>query len=294
MNKKKIFLLLVCLVTVFLLTGCSSHTNEPIVKGWDGNTFFTNILVKPIAYIMDFFINLFGGKGYFAVGILFTTILVRTIAWPIYAKSNDMSVKMQLMQPEINRVQAKYAGKRDPESQQKMTAETMALYRKYGVNFLSCLLPFIQMPLFIAMYNVTVRFPLANTEDKVNLFEKTAANMSTNFMWIDLSSNKPKEIWLLPILVGITMAIQTYISMQRPKYAKNIPSTNPQQQQQQQMMKYIQYFMVFMMVMMSFSSGALAFYWVVGNTYSIIQCIIGRKLSEKKYYKLERQNSIIG
>lgn len=294
MNKKKIILFLVCIIGVFLLTGCSSSTTDPIVKGWSGNTFFTNILVKPIAFVMDFFINLFGGKGYFAVGILFTTILVRTIAWPIYAKSNDMSVKMQLMQPEINRVQAKYAGRRDPESQQKMTMETMQLYKKYGVNFLSCLMPFIQMPLFIAMYNVTVRFPLANTEEKINLFADTASQMSTKFMWIDLSSSSPKEIWLLPILVGITMILQTYISMKRPKYVKNIPSNNPQQQQQQQMMKYMQYFMVFMMVLMSFSSGALAFYWVVGNTYSIIQSIIGRKLSEKKYYKLEKQNSIIG
>jgi YidC/Oxa1 family membrane protein insertase len=78
-------------------------------------TFFDWILVIPVAFVMNFFSSLLGNN--FAVGILFTTIVVRTIAWPIYAKSNDMSIKMNVAQPDMARVQQKYATRKDPQSQ---------------------------------------------------------------------------------------------------------------------------------------------------------------------------------
>ncbi|MFA7055623.1 MAG: YidC/Oxa1 family membrane protein insertase, partial [Acholeplasmataceae bacterium] len=79
---------------------------------------FDWIFVIPISYIMAFFGGLMGNS--FALGILFTTIVVRTLAWPIYAKSNDMSLKMNLAQPDMQRVQMKYATRKDPASQQQM------------------------------------------------------------------------------------------------------------------------------------------------------------------------------
>lgn len=42
------------------------------------------------------------GDSYFW-GIIFTTIIVRTIAWPIYAKQNSTSLKMTLIQPEMEK-----------------------------------------------------------------------------------------------------------------------------------------------------------------------------------------------
>ena len=86
-------------------------------------TFFDWILVIPVAFVMNFFATLLGNN--FAVGILLTTIVVRTLAWPIYAKSNDMSIKMNLAQPDMQRVQNKYATKKDPQSQQMMQMEMM-------------------------------------------------------------------------------------------------------------------------------------------------------------------------
>src|SRR5690606_32136954 len=76
------------------------------------------ILIIPISFIMQFFAGLFFNS--YAVGIFFATIIVRTIAWPIYARANDMSMKMALAQPEMNKLQNKYALKKDPASQQKM------------------------------------------------------------------------------------------------------------------------------------------------------------------------------
>ena len=59
------------------------------------------------------------------MGVLFATIIVRTICWPIYAKSNDYMLKMQLLNPELQRLQQKYALRKDPEAQQQMQMEMM-------------------------------------------------------------------------------------------------------------------------------------------------------------------------
>ena len=56
--------------------------------------FFDWILVIPVAFLTQLFGGIFGNS--FAVGILITTLIVRTLAWPIYAKSNDLSLKMNL------------------------------------------------------------------------------------------------------------------------------------------------------------------------------------------------------
>ena len=71
--------------------------------------------------------GLFGNS--FALGILFTTIIVRTLAWPIYAKTNDMSLKMSVAQPDMQRLERKYAMRKDPESQQRKQMEMMQIYK---------------------------------------------------------------------------------------------------------------------------------------------------------------------
>ena len=98
--------------------------SEPIVF-YTGKAFwshlFNNLLVFPMAWLMVQLSNLFG--GFYIIGLLITTILVRTIAWPIYAKTNDMTLKMQLMQPELNKIQEKYATRQDDRSKQMMQME---------------------------------------------------------------------------------------------------------------------------------------------------------------------------
>src|SRR5690606_23845738 len=102
-------------------------------------------LIIPISFIMSFFGGLFGLNS-FAIGIIFATIIVRTLAWPIYAKTNDMSIKMAVAQPEMAKLQQKYQMRKDPASQQKMQMEMMALYKKHGISILGCFTPLMQMP----------------------------------------------------------------------------------------------------------------------------------------------------
>lgn len=249
--------------------------------------FFDWILVIPVAFVMHFFASFFGNN--FAVGILLTTIVVRTLAWPIYAKSNDMSIKMNLAQPDMQRVQSKYAARKDPQSQQQMQMEMMQVYKKHGISVFGCLMPFLQMPIFIAMYGVVRRITLPG-----GMYTESVAN--TNFFGINLANGNDGIIGMvLAGIVGGTMFLLQRISMKKPSYAKNTgrQNMNPQAQQTEKTMKYVSYFMVIMMAFASYSSNALALYWIFGNIYSLGQTLINRKLNEKKHEAL-RQKQILG
>ncbi|HAX02004.1 MAG: hypothetical protein A2Y45_02520 [Tenericutes bacterium GWC2_34_14] len=254
-------------------------------------TFFDWILVIPVAFVMNLFGGLFGNN--FALAILLTTIVVRTLAWPIYAKSNDMSIKMNLAQPDMQRVQSKYAARKDPQSQQMMQMEMMQIYKKHGINVFGCLMPFLQMPIFIAMYGVVRRITLEG-----GMYTTSVSN--TNFLGLDLAFTATTGTldifsFILAAIVGGTMFLLQQISMKKPAYAKNTGRQNlsPQAQQTEKTMKYVSYAMVIMMAFASYSSRALALYWIFGNIYSLGQTLVNRKMNEKKHERL-KQKQILG
>lgn len=299
--KKRTVFLLASFALLLLLTGCgTTNVDKPITsnEGW-----FEQVMVIPIGYILQYFAQLFNNN--FAMGVLFATIIVRTICWPIYAKSNDYMLKMQLLNPEMQRVQAKYALKKDPESQRMMQMEMMKLYKKYEINPLGCLVTFLQMPVFMAMYQCVIRITIGDIKNEAGevIYKSiffTDGNIDHKlFGFIDLSvssQNGGWQGWILPVFVGLTMVLLQYFAAKKPKYAKSIPTPNVNQQaeQMQKTMKIMNYVMVGMMVFMSISSGALAFYWVVGNIYSLFQQLLSRELSSRKYEKMKNQGIIGG
>ncbi|MDX9691562.1 MAG: YidC/Oxa1 family membrane protein insertase [Acholeplasmataceae bacterium] len=252
-------------------------------------SFFDWILVIPVAFVMHFFAGLMGNS--FALGILFTTIVVRTLAWPIYAKSNDLSIKMNLAQPEMQRVQAKYATRKDPQSQQMMQMELLQVYKRHGINILGCLFPFLQMPIFIAMYGVVRRITLEG-----GMYADSVKNVNFLFGIVDLSKGSEVVVsTILAAIVGGTMYILQKISMKKPSYAKNTGkhTPNPQAAQTEKTMKFVSYFMIVIMAVASFSSNALALYWIFGNMYSLGQTLVNRRLNEKKHERL-KQKQLMG
>ena len=327
MKKKHIIMIALVLVMLLVLTGCSGADKSmlpisgPNGKGVDNDGWFVWILVRPIA----FFIDRFSVGGSLALGIILTTLMIRTLAWPVYAKSNDMSLKMTLAQPEMTRIQAKYANRKDPMSQQKMQREMMAVWKKYKINPLGCLIvPLIQFPLFMAMYNAVQRYPngaytyaddakkfAGETKTVCSWFkhmntDPAKCDLHTKFCGIDLSKGITNitelgkiSNWvyvILPILVGITMVACQLVSQMKPSYAKKeYPNqNNPQADQTKKMMRIMMIFMTAMMVLMSFRSGTLALYWVIGNLFTVVQTLISRKINEVKWTKAQETNTITG
>ena len=308
LTKERImFVIAICVIVLGLTScggnGCNGSRDIPLDTWANEPKFFGKILVWPIGWVMNSIGSIFP-SGQFAWGILFTTIIVRTIAWPIYAKTNDMSLKMAVAQPEMTRIQQKYANRKDPQSQQRMQQEMMAVYKKYNISLLGCFTPFLQMPIFIAVYNTVLRIPLLTAEGTPAKLTLT----DTSFLGIEncLQSGimavgtQKAAAWsgsffvglVLAILVGATMWLLNFISQKKPSYQKNIPNQNQNNQMASQM-KIMNIMMIGMMVFASLSSNALAFYWVIGNIYSIVQNLINRHLNEKKYYKMKSETDIL-
>ena len=268
---KKILIAWLSLVLVFALSGCSSSKgiDQPITKD-------AFIVIRLFGWLYD----ALAINNKFGWGIVFGTLIIRTLAWPVYSKSNDMTLKMSIMQPEMERIQLKYATRKDPESQQKQQIEMMRLYKKYKINPLGCIvLQVLQMFIFTMTWQVVSRLP----------HEGGLYQLDNDFLLWDLSSGanfKAPLTIILPLLVGATMFLQQLYSQKKPKYQKSIPTPKTSNNNMANQMKIMMYFMVFMMVSVAWSNQALALYWVVGNTFSLGQMFIGRKLSEKKYYKL--------
>ncbi len=249
------------------------------------------LLIIPISFIMGFFGGLFFNS--YAIGIIFATIIVRTIAWPIYAKANDMSMKMALAQPDLNKLQNKYAARKDPQSQQKMQLEMMQLYKKHGISMLGCFTPILQMPLFLAMFQVVHRITVPG-----GMFVDKISHQKMFWGSLDLTTSGVNDPWsyILAAIVGVTMWLLQKIGQKKPVYAKETGTQVKSEQalQTEKTMRTVSTVMIAMMTFASFTSvNALGFYWVIGNTYSIVQSIINRKLQEKKYYKQKEAQTII-
>ena len=79
---------------------------------------------------------------------------------PLQIKQQKMSKMMSIIQPEIQKIQKKYQGKRDQATQMKIQEETMGLYQKYGISPTgSCLPLLIQLPILFGLYQVIYHIP---------------------------------------------------------------------------------------------------------------------------------------
>ena len=331
----KILLIAIVLIFVVSLTSCRTNAQAWYSKSYtnwgqefnfvDAENRFDfwqalwgwpiSLLSYPFAWMMHTIGTACGGSYFW--GILFTTLIVRTIAWPIYSKTNSMQVNMTIIQPEMQRIQAKYAGRTDAESRQRMSQEMMKLYKKYHINPLGCIFPMlIQFPIFMAMYECVRRiqastvvysangvlesttpgvFALANTK-LFNFFEINSAVLGSGSYDVPRAT-QPQDI-AFGIVISLLFAGVTYLSQQlakrKPKWQKNrVTIQTAEQEQQAKMMNIMNIVMIAMFIFFSLSSTALAVYWLIGGIYQLFQSFVGRKMNEKKYYKLKAQNNII-
>src|SRR3954470_10621365 len=85
-----------------------------------------------------------------ALSIIGLTIVIRAALIPLFVKQIKSSRNMQLLQPKVKELQKKYGHDRE-----RLTQETMALYRETGTNpFASCLPILLQMPIFLALFRL--------------------------------------------------------------------------------------------------------------------------------------------
>lgn len=229
-----------------------SVTDIKYVSLWE--SFF----VKPLAWIILKVGELVKNYG---VAVMLISILIRAIMIPLTKKSMAQTENMKKAQPEINRLEKKYANKTDNESLMAKSQETMMIYKKYNINPVSgCLTSFIQLPIFFAFLEAINRVPA--------IFEGTLFNMNLGMTpMTGFAHGNYIYIILLLLIIG-----STYVTF---KFSMQSAGSTEAERQMKMMS-------TFMIIMISFASLSLptaqALYWVVNNVFAIIQNLIVKKL----------------
>jgi YidC/Oxa1 family membrane protein insertase len=198
-------------------------------------------LAIPILKILTF-TNAFTGN--YGLDIIILAIFLKVIFIPLTYKSQQSMKEMQLLQPEVKRLQQKYK-----EDRQTLNREIMELYKRRKVNpFGGCLPMLLQLPVFFALYRA--------------LYDAIELRHSPFVLWItDLSDKDPT--YITPILMGGTMYFQQKMT------------TVTADPTQAKMMSFMP--IIFTLFFLGFPSG-LVLYWLVTNILGIAhQAYINKK-----------------
>lgn len=213
-------------------------------------------ILQPMINGLIVLYKIFGDN--FGISILIFTVVIRVVTIPMTLRQIRMTKAMSGIQPQIREMQQKY-----PDDRQKVSQETMRIYRENGVNPIGCLGPmFIQMPIWIGLYQAIIQILPTSPESLIGLSQKLyewipivneAIPLNSSFLWLDLAF--PDKLPVIPILVGGSMwAVQKMTMM---------PSADARQAQTNQMMLWM---MPLMLLFLSFSlPSGLSIYWIVSN-----------------------------
>jgi YidC/Oxa1 family membrane protein insertase len=193
-------------------------------------SFFARILLYVMRWFEEFVRN-------WGIAIILLTVLVKALLYPLTVKSMQSMNEMRKLQPEIEKLKAKFGADRE-----KMNQAVMQLYQAHKVNPLGgCLPMLLQMPIWFALY--------ATLQTSVELYREP-------FLWVhDLTAHDP--FFILPLAMGGSMFIMQKISPQ--------PADNTQAK----MMLY--FFPIFFTFLMLFLPAGLTLYIFVNNVLSIVQ-----------------------
>ena len=216
---------------------------------------WTSFFVKPLAFFLLVLGRFIGNYG---ISVILISLIIRLIAFPITKKTAMQSELIKKAQPELNRIQKKYANKQDQESMIKQNQEMMAVYQKYKINTLSgCLFSIIQLPIFIAFFEAVQRTPVI-FEDKflgLQLGTTPAIGITTGTFYSYA-------------IIMIIIAITTFFSFK-------MNSTGNMEDPSMKMMPIMMSVMI--VITAIFMPTGLGIYWVTSNLFTIVQNILVKR-----------------
>jgi YidC/Oxa1 family membrane protein insertase len=204
------------------------------------------VLAVPLFWVLEAIHDVVGNWG---VAIIILTVIIKILFYPLSAASYRSMAKMKVLAPKLQRLKERYG-----DDRQKMHQAMIELYKTEKINPLGGCLPIVvQIPVFIALYWV--------------LLLSVELRHAPFMLWInDLSA--PDPYYILPVLMGATMFIQTWLN------------PTPPDPVQARLMKIMP--IAFSVFFFFFPSG-LVLYWLVNNVLSILQqWYITRQLERSK------------
>ncbi|PKK39864.1 Inner membrane protein translocase component YidC, long form [Clostridiaceae bacterium JG1575] len=193
--------------------------------------------------------------------IVLFTILFNLIVFPLNWKAMKSSKKMSLIQPELKKIQEKY--KNDPARMQEAQSKLM---KDNNVSMLGgCLPMLIQMPLFIALFQVFRNLASQGTISKLSYL---------NPIIPDLAAVGNIQ---LTVITVITMLISSWLTQK-----SNERSMTAEAKAQAKSMNTVNYMMALMIGWFTWQNpAALGLYWITGNLFRIVQQLIMNSFDEK-------------
>jgi len=212
-------------------------------------------LVDACQWILKFWHDLIGDfGGSWGVAIILLTFTVRIVILPLTFKGVKSMQRLQTLQPEIKKIQARYKG-----DKQRMNQEVMAFYQREKVNPLgSCLPLLLQIPFFISLFYLL----------RSDLFQRDIAS-NPGFLAIDNLAEKVTE----PVLLGVLIVL--YVGTQLAASAVTALSADPTQRRIMFALPF-----VFVIFIYSFQAGLIV-YWITTNVWTIGQQLLVKKLYPK-------------
>ena len=219
---------------------------------------FSRLVIIPSFDFLGRFIKNYG------IVILLMTLLIKLIISPLTIKSYKSSAKMQVIKPEMDKINAKYPNEKDAMKKQQATME---LYRKAGISPMGgCLPMLLQMPILFAMF----RFFPASIELRQQKFLWADDLSAYDSIW-DFGANVPllgDHLSLFALLMAMTMFFYSKMTSAQMSDDPNMAG-----------MKFMSVWL--MPIMMFFIcnnlSAALSYYYLLSNIITMVMTWYIRK-----------------
>ncbi len=234
-------------------------------KGYTG--LWESAFIKPLAFVilkLGYLLHNFG------LSIMLLGLAIRIILLPFSISTAKQQANMKKAQPKLQKIEKKYANKTDQESMMMKSQETMAVYKELKINPLSsCLVAFIQLPIFLAFLEAIYRIPV--------VFEDSLFKLNLGMTPIKGITSAHNYFY---IIIIVLVLVSTYFSfsniMKEQSTQMPVAEGMPNPQSQTKMMTYM---MIIMIGVASINlSTAILLYWIVTNTFAIFQNLLMKKI----------------
>ncbi len=218
--------------------------------------------------LIDFLVASTGrqpGFSYWFAGFLLA-LVVRAVIWPLAQKQLMHGRRMMQLQPLMKEIKEKYTDKNGQiKKQAEFQAESMGLYRKYGINPMAgCLPALIQMPLFLAVYQSMHLYKF----DFVKGTFLWINHGATTFLGIPLAPNLGERDYILIVVYMASMVTSTLL----------MPVSDPSNYKQQRIMG-VSVAVIFSVMMFFYTlPSAFVLYWIFTNVLSTTQSLLSHRL----------------
>ena len=291
---KKLLALMAIVTIVVTATGCTApkDANGHIILISESTTFgeifqtenwFNALFVWPLSWVLNKLAPVITVGGAIAI----VTAVVNGLLAVFTLKSQMGMQRMQMLQPELNKIQRKYEGRDDQASKMRMAQEQQQLMNKYNVNPGSMMLvQFIQLPIIMAMFMAIQRAEAVVNGTFLGMNLQVKPSEAFGLLFKGDLSGLPYIILFL--LMAVTQVILVLLPMyfQKKKAAAEAAKHHRKPEPKNNQNVMMQMYMIIMVLAfgLMWQSG-MSLFWFIRNIVDIIKTIIVQNIMENNSQK---------